>query len=43
MVVAKHPTIVWRPCVTHTINLMLKEIGNFPEHDVVIESARWAS
>jgi hypothetical protein len=22
---------------------MLKEIGNFPEHDVVIESARWAS
>jgi hypothetical protein len=43
MVVAKHPTIVWQPCVAHTINLMLKEIRNFPEHDVVIQSARRVS
>ena len=36
----EYPTIVWQPCVAHTINLMLKEVGKRPDHDYVIESAR---
>ena len=40
MVTTKHPFIVWQPFVAHTINLMLKSIGAFVEHDAVIQSAR---
>ncbi|XP_015649249.1 uncharacterized protein [Oryza sativa Japonica Group] len=36
----EYPTIVWQPCVAHTINLMLKEVGKMPDHESVIESAR---
>ncbi len=36
----EYPTIVWQPCVAHTINLMLKEVGKMPDHEMVIESAR---
>ena len=40
MVTKDYSRIVWQPCVAHTINLMLKQIGAFPEHESVISSAR---
>ncbi|XP_066162205.1 uncharacterized protein [Oryza sativa Japonica Group] len=36
----EYKTIVWQPCVAHTVNLMLKEVGKMPDHEMVIESAR---
>jgi hypothetical protein len=37
--------IAWQPCLPHTINLMLKIIGDFRDHESVIDSAelilRW--
>ncbi|XP_062197328.1 uncharacterized protein LOC133900228 [Phragmites australis] len=36
----EYPAIAWQPCVAHTINLMLKSVGDFREHDIVIQSAR---
>ena len=32
--------IAWQPCLAHTINLMLKTIGDFPDHAMVIDSAK---
>jgi hypothetical protein len=32
--------IAWQPCLAHTINLMLKTIGEFPDHEFVIDSAK---
>jgi hypothetical protein len=32
--------IVWQLCLTHTINLMLKSIGEFLDHKAIIEAAR---
>ncbi|XP_044386945.1 uncharacterized protein [Triticum aestivum] len=32
--------IVWQPCAAHTVNLMLKDIGKFPEVDVIVKSAK---
>jgi hypothetical protein len=32
--------IVWQLCLTHTINFMLKAIGEFLEHKAMIERAR---
>jgi hypothetical protein len=32
--------ILWQPCLAHTINLMLKSIGEFPDHKAMIEGAR---
>jgi hypothetical protein len=32
--------IVWQPFLAHMINLMLKEIGEFPKHKAVIQAAR---
>jgi hypothetical protein len=32
--------IAWQPCLAHTINLMLKIIGEFPDHESVIDSAK---
>jgi hypothetical protein len=32
--------IVWQPCLAQKINLMLKAIGEFPEHTAVIHAAR---
>jgi hypothetical protein len=32
--------IAWQPCLAHTINLILKTIGNFPDHESVIDSAK---
>jgi hypothetical protein len=32
--------IVWQPCLTHTINLMLKAVGEFSEHKVMILTGR---
>jgi hypothetical protein len=40
MVVTKHSFIVWQSCAACTINLMLKKIKKFPEHDIVIQSVR---
>src|SRR5438876_6617927 len=40
MVTKEYSHIVWQPCVAHTINLMLKQIGAFSEHESVISSAR---
>ena len=40
MVTKDYSRIVWQPCVAQTINLMLKQIGEFPEHEAVICSAR---
>jgi hypothetical protein len=31
MTVKKHLSIVWHPCIAHTINMMLDEIENFLE------------
>ncbi|XP_062191201.1 uncharacterized protein LOC133894997 [Phragmites australis] len=36
----EYPAITWLPFVAHTINLMLKSVGDFREHDIVIQSAR---
>jgi hypothetical protein len=33
-------SIVWQPCLAHTINLMLKAIGKFLEHKSVIQDGR---
>jgi hypothetical protein len=33
--------IAWQPCLTHTINLMLKTIGDLPNHKSVIDSAKF--
>jgi hypothetical protein len=35
--------IVWQPCLAHTINLMLKSIGEFPDHKAMIEAARMST
>ena len=35
-----YPQITWQPCAAHTINLMLKDIGSFPEIDAVISSCK---
>jgi hypothetical protein len=32
--------IIWQPCLAHTINLMLKTIGEFPDHESIIDSAK---
>jgi hypothetical protein len=32
--------IVWQPCLSHTINLMLKSIREFPDHKAMIKAAR---
>jgi hypothetical protein len=32
--------IAWQPCLAHTINLMLKTITDFPDHESVIDSAK---
>jgi hypothetical protein len=32
--------IAWQPCLAHTINLMLKTIGEFSDHESVIDSAK---
>ena len=36
----EYSAIAWHPYVAHTINLMLKSVGDFREHDIVIQSAR---
>jgi hypothetical protein len=33
-------SIMWQPCLAHTINLMLKAIGEFLEHKVVMTDLR---
>ena len=38
--VAKYPHITWQPCVADTINLMLKDIGRFPDVQEVLDSAK---
>jgi hypothetical protein len=32
--------IMWQLCLAHTINLMLKLIGEFPDHKAMIDGAR---
>jgi hypothetical protein len=32
--------ITWTPCLAHTVNLMLKDIGERPEHAGVISSCK---
>jgi hypothetical protein len=32
--------IAWQPCLAHTINLMLKTLGDFSDHESVIDSAK---
>jgi hypothetical protein len=32
--------IAWQPCLAHIINLMLKTIDEFPDHEFVIGSAK---
>jgi hypothetical protein len=39
-IVAEYPHIAWQPCLAHTINLMLKTIGDFSDHEAIIESAK---
>ncbi|WVZ77634.1 hypothetical protein U9M48_025480, partial [Paspalum notatum var. saurae] len=34
------PHMIWQPCLAHTINLMLKDIGKWPEHEACIRSAQ---
>jgi hypothetical protein len=35
--------IGWQPCLAHTINLMLKTIGEFPDLESIIDSAKLIS
>jgi hypothetical protein len=41
----KYHHIAWQPCLAHTINLMLKIIGDLSDHESIINSvnliARW--
>jgi hypothetical protein len=39
MISRKFP-IMWQPCLAHTINLILKAIGEFSEHKAMIEAGR---
>jgi hypothetical protein len=32
--------ITWQPCLAYTINLMLKIIGDLPNHESVIDSTK---
>jgi hypothetical protein len=32
--------IAWQPCLPYTINLMLKTIGEFFDHESIIDSAK---
>jgi hypothetical protein len=32
--------IIWTPCLAHTVNLMLKDIGKRPEHQVMITNCK---
>ncbi|WVZ94087.1 hypothetical protein U9M48_040024 [Paspalum notatum var. saurae] len=34
------PHMAWQPCLAHTINLMLKDIEKWPEHEACIRSAQ---
>ncbi|KAJ1280397.1 hypothetical protein BS78_04G229600 [Paspalum vaginatum] len=36
----EYPHIAWQPCLAHTINIMLKDIGKWAEHNACIESAQ---
>ncbi|KAM1658491.1 hypothetical protein ACFXTN_042641 [Malus domestica] len=36
----KRPHMFWTSCATHTLNLMLQEIGNLPRFKGVIEKAK---
>ncbi|XP_062232776.1 uncharacterized protein LOC133930088 [Phragmites australis] len=38
--IAQYSHITWQPCAAHTINLMLKDIGRFPEVTKVVDSAK---
>jgi hypothetical protein len=40
MLVSQKYQIVWQSCLTHTMNLMLKSIGEFPDHKAMINGAR---
>ncbi|XP_039812046.1 uncharacterized protein LOC120675023 [Panicum virgatum] len=40
MLCHEFPTIAWQPCLAHTINLMLKDIGKWLEYDACIRSAQ---
>jgi hypothetical protein len=37
---AEYQHIVCQPCLAHTINLMLKDIGQWSDHEAIIESAK---
>jgi hypothetical protein len=32
--------IAWQPCLAHIINLMVKTIGEFPNHESIIDSTK---
>jgi hypothetical protein len=36
----EHHHIAWQSCLPHTINLILKTIGDLPDHEFVINSAK---
>lgn len=40
LLMQEYRAIMWQPCVAHTINLMLKEVGKMADHDMVIASGR---
>ncbi|WVZ85558.1 hypothetical protein U9M48_032472 [Paspalum notatum var. saurae] len=40
LLVEEYPHIAWQPCLAHTINLMLKDIGKWDEHAACIKSAQ---
>ena len=40
MLTEDFPHIAWQPYLAHTINLILKDIGKWPEHEATIESAQ---
>jgi hypothetical protein len=42
-VINEYCYIAWQPCLAHTINLMLKTIGDFYDHESVIDSAKFIS
>ncbi|XP_039786196.1 uncharacterized protein LOC120652440 [Panicum virgatum] len=37
----EYPHIVWQPCLAHTINLILKDIGKWDDHTAMIQSAQY--
>ena len=40
MLMERHPSLFWTPCVAHYIDLMLEDMGDIPWIKEIVESDR---